>query len=56
MGTSFNTPSVGIATGYELDGWDSIPGKGKTFFSSTVSRPVLRLLLSNWDFGLFPLE
>jgi hypothetical protein len=26
--------SVGIATGYGLDGRGSIPGKGKKFFSS----------------------
>jgi hypothetical protein len=26
--------SVGIATSYDLDGWVSIPGRGKRFFSS----------------------
>jgi hypothetical protein len=26
--------SVGIATGYGMDGWDWIPGRGKRFFST----------------------
>jgi hypothetical protein len=36
--------SVGIATGYKLDGRGSIPGTGKWLFFllSTVSRPQLR--------------
>jgi hypothetical protein len=25
---------ISIATGYELDGWDLNPGKGKIFFST----------------------
>jgi hypothetical protein len=35
-----NSPdiSVGIAMGYELDGWASILGRGKRFFS-TPQRP-----------------
>jgi hypothetical protein len=33
--------SVGIATGCRLDGRGSIPGKGKNFFFSTVSRQAL---------------
>jgi hypothetical protein len=30
--------SVGVATGYELDGWGSIRGRGKSFFF-TPQRP-----------------
>jgi hypothetical protein len=26
--------------GYELDGWGSIPGRGKIFLCSTVSKPA----------------
>jgi hypothetical protein len=33
--------SVGIATGYLLDCRGSIPGRGKIFLLSTVSRPAL---------------
>jgi hypothetical protein len=33
--------SVGTAKGHGLDRPGSIPGKGKTFFSSTASRPAL---------------
>jgi hypothetical protein len=36
--------SVGIATGYELngpEGWSSSPGRGKIFLLSTPSGPVL---------------
>jgi hypothetical protein len=33
--------SAGIATGYEVDGRGSIPGRGKIFLFSTASRPVL---------------
>jgi hypothetical protein len=33
--------AVGIATGYELDGRGSIPGRGKIFLFSTASRPAL---------------
>jgi hypothetical protein len=37
--------SVGIATGYELNGLDSIPGKGKILFSlSTEFTPALDLI------------
>jgi hypothetical protein len=34
--------SVGIATGYGLDGRGSNPGRGKIFLFSTASRPALR--------------
>jgi hypothetical protein len=34
--------SVGIVTGYGLDGRGSIPGRGKIFLFSIASRPVLR--------------
>jgi hypothetical protein len=33
--------SVGIATGYGLDGWGSTPGRGETFLYSTASKPAL---------------
>jgi hypothetical protein len=33
--------SVGIATGYQLDGWVSIPEKGKTCVFYTGSRPAV---------------
>jgi hypothetical protein len=33
--------SVGIATGYWLDGWRSIPGRGTIFLFPTESRPAL---------------
>jgi hypothetical protein len=33
--------SVGIAMGYGLDGWGSIPGRGKNFIFSIMSRPAL---------------
>jgi hypothetical protein len=33
--------SVSIATGYELDGRGSIPGRAKFFLFSTASRPAL---------------
>jgi hypothetical protein len=34
--------SVGIATGYMLDGWGSIPGQGQVILIvSTTSRPAL---------------
>jgi hypothetical protein len=33
--------SVSIVKGYDLDGRGSIPGRGKIFLSSTVSRPAL---------------
>jgi hypothetical protein len=33
--------SVGIVAGYRLDGWGSIPGRGKNFLFSTASRPAL---------------
>jgi hypothetical protein len=33
--------SVGIATGYGLDGWCSIPGGGMRFFFSPLSIPAL---------------
>jgi hypothetical protein len=33
--------SVGITIGYRLDGWDSVPGKGKIFLSSIASRLAL---------------
>jgi hypothetical protein len=36
--------SVGIATAYGLDGWGSIPGRGKRFFS-TASKQALGLPL-----------
>jgi hypothetical protein len=32
---------VGMVAGYELDGLDSIPCKGKRLFYSTESRPAL---------------
>jgi hypothetical protein len=34
-------PTVGIATGYGLDGRGSIPSRGKIFLFSTASRPAL---------------
>jgi hypothetical protein len=33
--------SVGMATGYGLDGRDSIPNRGKVFLFFTASRPAL---------------
>jgi hypothetical protein len=41
---SFNAEldnSAGIATGYGLGGWGSIPGRGRKFVSIPVSRPAL---------------
>jgi hypothetical protein len=35
--------SVAVATGYGLDGRDSIPDRGKIFLFSIASRPPLRL-------------
>jgi hypothetical protein len=37
---SYIESSVGIVTGYGLDGWGSNPGKGKIFLFPT-SRPTL---------------
>jgi hypothetical protein len=37
--------SVGTETGYGMDGWGSIPGKGKILFSTTFS-PDLRAIQS----------
>jgi hypothetical protein len=34
---------VGIATGYGLEGWGSIPSRSKSFLYFTVPRPTLRL-------------
>jgi hypothetical protein len=34
--------SVGIVTDYGLESWDSIPGGGRIFLFSIVSRPTLR--------------
>jgi hypothetical protein len=34
MGERINACSVGIATGYRMDGWVSIPSGSKSFFSS----------------------
>jgi hypothetical protein len=44
--------SVNIMTGYGLDGWGSIPGRGKRLFSM-VSRPALWPTQNTGDF-LFP--
>jgi hypothetical protein len=33
--------SVGIVTGYGLDGWGSFPGRGKIFLFYIASRPAL---------------
>jgi hypothetical protein len=50
--------SVGIATGYGLDGRDLIPGKGKIFLLSTPSRPALEptQLLIQWVTGALSSE
>jgi hypothetical protein len=37
--------SVGIATGYELDGWGSIPSRVKIYPFSTASRTYLEWVL-----------
>jgi hypothetical protein len=53
---SCQNSSVGIATGYRVDGWGSIHGRGKKFFP-TLQHPDWLCgppsLLSNGDWGLF---
>jgi hypothetical protein len=49
--------SVDVATGYGLDVWGSIPGRGKRFFSSSQRPDLLWCppsLLSSGYHGLFP--
>jgi hypothetical protein len=49
--------SVSIVTGYGLDGWGSIPGRGKRFFSTPRASGLLWIplsLLFNGCGGLFP--
>jgi hypothetical protein len=41
LGPRSRDSSVSTATGYVLDGQDSIPGRSKRFFSTTVPRPAL---------------
>jgi hypothetical protein len=38
---TINFIEVSIARSYGLDGWGSIPSRGKIFLSSTASRPTL---------------
>jgi hypothetical protein len=57
MGESRDS-SVGITTGYGLDGQDSIPGRGKIFRLPIASRPVLgpAHLLIQWAPGALSLR
>jgi hypothetical protein len=47
--------SVGTATGYGIDGWGSIPGKGKIFLYSSASISTLGLTQppTQWVSGFF---
>jgi hypothetical protein len=40
--------------GYGLNGWSSIPDRGKIFLFSLASKTVLELTLSDGYRGIFP--
>jgi hypothetical protein len=43
--------SFDVALGYGLNGHGSIPGRGKTLFTPTAPKPVVRLIQSLYGMG-----